>query len=79
MSQNSPEEKSNKMIGNIVVLVVLILGVYLFYKILPTLIALTANILYLALMLVVVIGFLAIVLNPKMRFLIGSFFRSLFR
>ncbi|MFT5169198.1 MAG: hypothetical protein ACI8P3_004446 [Saprospiraceae bacterium] len=78
--QNSPEAKSNRRVGGLVMLIVLIFGGgYFLYLILPNLISLTGSILYLAFFLILIVGFLVLVFHPRTRFLIGSFINSLFR
>jgi hypothetical protein len=77
---NSLEAKSNKRVGGFALLVILIFGGgYLLYWMLPYLIAMTANILYLFFFLLIAVGFFAVVIHPKTRFLIGSFINSFFR
>ena len=54
-------------------------GGYLLYTALPTLIALASNTLYLALMVMVIAALLYMVLDPKMRRLIGYTYKSVMR
>ena len=54
-------------------------GGYLLYKALPVLISMTENILYLSGMLMVLAAIIYVVLDPKMRNLIGYFYKSVMR
>ncbi len=54
-------------------------GGFLLYKALPTLIALTSNILYLSGMLIVLAAIIYMVLDPKMRALVGYMYKSVMR
>ncbi len=54
-------------------------GGYLLYKILPTLITLASNTLYLALILAALAGIIYVVLDPKMRNLIWYMYKSVMR
>ena len=58
---------------------ILIGGGYLFYKILPTLITLAANTLYLALILVALAAVVYMVLDPRMRNLVWFAYKSIMR
>ena len=58
---------------------ILVGGGYLFYKILPTLITLAANTLYLALILVALAAVVYMVLDPRMRNLVWFAYKSIMR
>jgi phage shock protein A len=65
--------------GAIFLIAALLGGGYLLYTILPTLIVLAQNVLYLALMLMALAGILYVVLDPKMRNLIWYMYKSVMR
>ncbi|MCO6462347.1 MAG: hypothetical protein J5I59_13165 [Saprospiraceae bacterium] len=58
---------------------ILIGGAYLLYKILPALISLTSNLLYLSLLLIALGAILYMVLDPKMRNLVWYMYKSIMR
>ena len=65
--------------GMIFLLAAILGGGYLLVTFLPALIALTSNILYLALMLLVLAAVVYMVLDPKMRNLVGYMYKSVMR
>ena len=65
--------------GTIFLAGLIIGGGYLLFTILPTLLILAQNVLYLALMLIVLAAIIYMVLDPKMRALIGYMYKSIMR
>lgn len=65
--------------GAIFLIALLAGGGYLLYQALPTLIALTSNILYLSVMLLVLAAIVYVVLDPRMRNLVWYMYKSIMR
>ncbi|MBL7817590.1 MAG: hypothetical protein JNL70_21470 [Saprospiraceae bacterium] len=72
-------EKPEGVTGMIFTAGIVLGGGYLLYKALPTLIAMTANILYLSLMLIALAAIVYMVLDPRMRNLVWYGYKSVMR
>ncbi|MCP3928564.1 MAG: hypothetical protein GY705_05620 [Bacteroidetes bacterium] len=72
-------KKPEGVTGMIFLAALVLGGGYLLYMFLPALIALTSNILYLSLMLLVLAAIVYMVLDPKMRTLVGYMYKSVMR
>ncbi len=77
--QKSFWQKPEGVTGSIFLIGLLAGGGFLLYKALPALIALTSNILYLSGMLLVLGAIIYMVLDPKMRNLVGYMYKSVMR